>query len=475
MHNELNYSSLLVISIIAFITPFLVSKLKRLKIPYQVGEIIIGILVGKTFLNIVHSDVSILFLSNLGLAYLMFLSGLEINFDDLKRNKSGDSVLKLPIQMLIFSFVVAIILSFFGLKLIGIEKGYILFAFIFMAASPGLVVPILKTKNIITSELGQLILTFSILCEFLSIIGTTIIFSVSENGLTLKSFEFVLIFIFALIVYIVSRIFMKRHDFTIPSFKNIHIIVRAAFLLILILVVVAERLNTEIVLGAFLAGMIFSILSGKAKEEISHQLDIIGYGFLIPIFFIMVGVNVDLRIILEDPKVLLKVLVLLIIFFLVKLIPSLLMIKKFGFKNSLASSTILTAQLSLVIVSAQLALNFKFITTSDYSAFIITTIISCILFPVIFEKLMPSEEKLSETKDTHIIVREVLLTNKAFEDRPLKDCNFPSTCRIFSYIRNDEEIIPNGNSILKDGDIIILVGTHDHVEETINLLGNQNH
>ncbi|WP_297630338.1 cation:proton antiporter [uncultured Clostridium sp.] len=470
MHDELNYSSLLVISIIAFFTPFLVSRLKRLKIPYQVGEIIIGIVVGKTFLNIVRPDISILFLSNLGLAYLMFLSGLEINFNDLKANKDGNSVIKLPILMMIVSFIVAVILSYFGLKLIGINKGYLLFAFIFAASSPGLVVPILKGKNIITEEIGQIILTFSIICEFVAIIGTTVIFSISANGFTLKSFEFVLIFIFAAIVYLISKIFIKRHDFTIPSFKNIHLIVRAAFALILILVAVAEKLNTEIVLGAFLAGMIFSILTGKAKEEISHQLDIIGYGFLIPIFFIMVGVNVNLKIVLEDPSVLLKVLVLLIIFFLVKFIPSMLLKRKFGLNKAISTSMLLTAQLSLVIVSAQLAFQFGFIGNTDYSAFIITTIVSCILFPVIFEKLTPSLEKSKESVSKDIIIREVLLTNIAFEDKPLKDCNFPSSCRIFSFIRNDEEIVPNGNTILKDGDLLILVGTHDHVEETMELL-----
>ncbi len=80
----INYDSLMILAIVAFFTPFLVAKLKKLKVPYQVGEIFIGIILGKSFLNIIHSDVWIIFLSDLGLAYLMFLSGLEINFDDLK-------------------------------------------------------------------------------------------------------------------------------------------------------------------------------------------------------------------------------------------------------------------------------------------------------------------------------------------------------------------------------------------------------
>ncbi|WP_297523032.1 cation:proton antiporter [uncultured Clostridium sp.] len=471
MPEKFNYSSLLVISIIAFITPFLVMKLKRLKIPFQVGEIIIGVIVGKTCLNLVHSDVSILFLSNLGLAYLMFLIGLEINFDDLKPSKGGSTIIKLPIIMLIVSFITALALAYFGRNLIGITHGYTLFAFIFMAAAAGLVSPILKSKNIISSELGQIVLTFSIICQFTSILGTTVIFSISENGLTFKSFEFILIFLFAAIAYFVSKIFLKRHDLTIPSFKNIHLMVRAAFVLMLILVVIAEQLNTEIILGAFLAGMIFSLLTGKAKEEISHQLNIIGYGFLIPIFFIMIGVKVDLKIVLQDPSIILKAIVLLIIFFIVKLIPSLLLRKKFGMKKAISSSVLLSAQLSIVIVSAELALKFGFITAPDYSAFIITTIASCIIFPIIFEKLMPTEDVQAVPASSDILVREIILNNEDYENKPLKDCHFKSHCRIFSYIRDDIEVIPNGDSILYKGDILVLVGSTSDVELTVDILG----
>ncbi|EOU2018154.1 sodium:proton antiporter, partial [Clostridium perfringens] len=84
MNETINYDSLLILSVVAFFTPFLVSRLKRVNIPYQVGEIFIGILLGKSFLNIIKPDIWILFLSNLGLAYLMFLSGLAIDFDELK-------------------------------------------------------------------------------------------------------------------------------------------------------------------------------------------------------------------------------------------------------------------------------------------------------------------------------------------------------------------------------------------------------
>lgn len=471
MNEALNYSSLFVIAVIAFFTPFLVSKLKKIKVPYQVGEIFIGIIVGKSLLNIVKPDVGILFLSNLGLAYLMFLSGLEIDFGDLKSSDKKTSPLFISIKMIIISFVVAIILSY-SLTLVGIHKGFLFFALIFMASAPGLVVPILKGKNMIKSTFGQVLLIFSIVCELTTLIGITIISAIATNGISFKSFEFILIFVVAFIIYFIAKFIFKVNDFSAAAFKNLHLSVRAAFALILILVVVAEKLNSEIVLGAFLAGMIFSLLVGKAKEEISHQLDGIGYGFLIPIFFIMVGVNVDVKAVFQSPKALMEIPIFLIIFFIVKLLPSLILKKKFGFKNAMSGAMLLTAQLSLVVVAAQMALELNYIGQADYSAFILTTVLSCIIFPIIFEKLIDSKEWESTTdkKEEKIIIREFILTNEYYSGKMLKDCSFPSGCRVFTIVRNGIEIMPKAESTLEKNDLLILAGIRESVYDTMNLL-----
>ncbi len=470
MNEALNYDSLFILAVVAFITPFLVSKLKKIKIPYQVGEIFVGIIVGKSCLNIVNPDITILFLSNLGLSYLMFLSGLEIDFSDLKSSDKETSPLWLSVKMLIVSFIVAILLSF-SLKFIGINKGMLFFALIFMASAPGLVVPILKSKNMIKSTLGQVVLIFSIFCELTTLIGITIISAINANGISFKSFEFILIFIAAFILYLLAKRFLKINDFSAAAFKNLNLSVRAAFALILILVVVAEKLHSEIVLGAFLAGMIFSLLVGKAKEEISHQLDGIGYGFLIPIFFIMIGVNVDVKSVLQSPKALIEIPMFLLIFFLVKIIPSLLLKGKFGLKNALSSSMLLTAQLSLVVVAAQIALELGYIGKADYSAFILTTVLSCIIFPILFEKIIDSSQwEESTVEEDKIIVREIILLNEYYSGKALKDCKFPIGCRLFTIIRNGVEIMPTATSTLELNDLIILAGVREAVYDTMNLL-----
>ena len=474
MNETINYDSLLILSVVAFFTPFLVSRLKRVNIPYQVGEIFIGILLGKSFLNIIKPDIWILFLSNLGLAYLMFLSGLAIDFDELKPKEGEllkDSKLFTSIKMFIVSIITAIILSF-TLKFAGISEGYIFFALLFTAAAPGLLVPILKTKHIINSSYGQTLLVFGIITQLVSLIGVTFVASVAVNGITLKSFTFLIIFAVAIVVYFLSKIIFKVHDFSAIAFKNLHLSVRGAFVLVLVLVAVAEKVDSEIILGSFLAGMVFSLIVGKAKEEISHQLDVVGYGFLIPIFFIMVGVNVDLKAVVENPQSIAKIPLFILIFFLVKFIPSLLLKKKYGTRNSLAASMLLTAQLSLVIVGSQMALNLGYITAADYSAFVVTTVITCIFFPILFEKLIALHDDTNDTveEDEKIIIREVLVSSQWYIGKALKDCKLPTGCRIFSMVRDDHEFMPNANTILEENDLVILAGVKHDVNETLNML-----
>ncbi|MGL4570618.1 MAG: cation:proton antiporter [Clostridium sp.] len=475
MEEILNYDSLLILAVVAFFTPFLVAKLKKIKVPYQVGEIFIGIILGKSFFNVIKPDVWILFLSNLGLAYLMFLSGLEINFEDLKLTEGEsffNSKVFSSIKVFIFSLIISNVLAFTLLKMAGLDKGSLFFALLFTSAAPGLIVPMLKSKRILSSDFGQTLLIFSLIAEFVCLIGITFIASVSTYGLSLKSFTFLITFLAAIVIYLICKAVFKTKDLSMLAFKNLHISVRGAFVLVLVLVAIAQKTGSEIILGSFLAGIIFSLLVGKAKEEISHQLDVIGYGFLIPIFFIMVGVNIDLRSILENPSAILKIPLFLLVFFLVKFIPCLLFKNRYGVKNSIAASMILTAQLSLTIVGAQMAVNLGYITEADYSAFIVTTVISCIVFPILFEKFFVEDETTVETvkEDEKIIIREFVLSSEWYIGKSLKDWRLPNGCRVFSIVRDGTEIMPTADTILKDGDLIIVAGVRHAVDDTLNML-----
>ncbi|WP_125152147.1 cation:proton antiporter [Clostridium rectalis] len=476
MEESINFQSILIISLLAFFTPIIISSFRKIKIPYVVGEIFVGLIVGKSFLNVVHNDLWIVFLSDLGLAYLMFLSGLEIDIDDLFPNGSNSKGFK-SIFICSLMFIASIMVSFLislSLKHFGIITNTAFFTFLFASSAPGLLVPLLKERDIINTEYGQILLIFSLIGEFVCLIAMTILSSSVINGLSYKSFLFIIVLLVSLVLYLIAKKFLKGFDYSTSQFKNLHIEVRAAFAIILILVTVSHVVKSEIVLGSFLAGVIFSMLFRKGKEDLKFKLDIIGYGFLIPIFFIQVGVNLDISSVFKSYNTLFMIPILLLIFYLVKFLPSLILSKFYGINKAISSSFILSSQLSLMIVGSQIAYNLKLINDTYYSLIIITTIISCLLFPLLFDstfKYVGINKKATPAIDK-ICIRETIVTNKNIFNKALKEIKFPDNCRVFIIIRNENEIIPNGNTLILEGDILILAGIKEEEDIMMKIVNS---
>lgn len=475
MAESISFGSILIISILAFITPLIISSIKKIKIPFVVGEIFVGLIVGKSGFNIVHNDIWIVFLSNLGLAYLMFLSGLEIDFSMFKENKESFKILRTCILMFFASLITAFAFSFILVKL-EIIKNLYFSTFLLTATAPGFLVPVLKEKNLLKSAYGQTMLIFSLLCEFICLISLTLISSIIKEGLNYKSFLFIFIFAAAFLIYFFIKKNYKRILLKIETLNGLHIEVRAAFAVILLLVFLSRKTGTEIVLGAFLAGVIFSLISGRTRGNLNEELDIIGYGLLIPIFFIEVGVNLNIGNIITNLKLMAMLPLILIIFYIIKLVASLFLYNMFNFNKMISSSFLLASQLSLMIVGCQIAYNLNVITQQIYSLLIMTTIISCFLFPVIFDKIFIYDinEKKENSGIESISVRELVLNNEKLYNKKLKEINFPKNSRIFMIVRNNNEILPNGETVLKQGDILILGGIKHYEKETLELICGEN-
>lgn len=476
MKEAISFQSILIISVLAFITPLLINSIKKIKIPFVVGEIFIGLIFGRSFLNLVHEDVWLVFLSNLGLAYLMFLSGLEIDFNQFESEETGSKKVKTMVicfAMLIISLLVSFGISIFFVKL-GIIKNVFFSTFLLTATSPGLLVPLLRERSLLDSDYGQTLLIFTLLCEFVCLISITILSSMTDSGLSYKNFLFTILIVFSYVIYRFIKKSIKRLSFTIKNLKGLHIEVRAAFALIIILVSVSQALGVEIVMGSFLAGVIFSLISGYGREDLKEKLDIIGYGFLIPIFFIQLGVNLDVKTIFNEPKILAFIPLLLIAFYAVKMVASLLLYFLFGTNKAVSGGLILSSQLSLMIVGSQIAHSLKIISDSAYTLFIVTTIISCFIFPILFDKFFKYDGILIKRSSAldKICIREKLLTNSILFDKPLKEIKFPPSCRIFMIMRDTEEILPNGETILREGDILLLAGIKANEEAMVDLVTN---
>jgi monovalent cation:H+ antiporter-2, CPA2 family len=192
------------------------------------------------------------------------------------------------------------------------------------------------------------------------------------------------------ILYFIGKHFKNRSFLETMSKGTIQIDTRAVFALIIILVGLSESIGVENILGAFLAGSLVSLLA--PNKNLVHKLDSFGYGFLIPIFFVMVGVKLDVWSLFSDKKVLILMPLLFIALLISKLVPVLILRKWYDMKTVLASGFLLTSTLSLVIAAATVGENIGVIDSQMSGALILVAIITCIITPIIFRKLFPKPE-----------------------------------------------------------------------------------
>ena len=398
MENTLNFYSLLIIALLAFLLPLAVSKLRRVKIPVVIAEILAGIMLGKSGFNIIQEDLWIEFLSLFGFAYLMFLSGVEIDFSYFEKLRNEKSVKAHPLFLGILIFLLTLLLSFLisaQLAAAGLVKSPFFLTLIFSTTSLGIVVPILKENKIINEPLGQTILMSALIADFATMLMMPVIMFIVRPEGSLKLLTSLLVFAaFALFYFISKRYFRIDFDGN-PTYESSQLKIRAAFALILVFVSLAQLTDVEIILGAFLAGILFSLLFHEFRTELAPKLDAIGYGFLIPIFFITVGANFNLKTVLT-PDTLIILPLYVAIAYLVKLIPTMVLKKYFSWKETISVGFLLSSRLSLIIAIALVAWKAGFISETTYSTFILVAIVTCIVSPILFSKIFPKHQKKKE-------------------------------------------------------------------------------
>jgi Kef-type K+ transport system membrane component KefB/Trk K+ transport system NAD-binding subunit len=390
------FLALLLITGLAVLVPVLASRLRRIRLPIVVGEILAGIIIGQSGFNMVEPSPTLNFLAEFGFAYLMFLSGLEIDFNLLtsKNRGSRQQTYQQPFPMALLIFGGTLILALlggWGLSEYGIVQSPLIIGLILSTTSLGVVVPVMKEQQLLGSLYGQYLLVTSSIADFASLIILTIVIAIQSFGLTL---DLLLILALLLIFVLAARLIHRLATFPFLhrllnelSSATAQIRVRGAFALMVAWVVLAEALGAELILGAFLAGAIAGLIADPYDNSSSEKLDAIGFGFFIPIFFIMVGVNFDLGVLVESPQALLLVPILIAIAFAVKVIPGFLLRLNFSWRETFAAGILLSSRLSLIIAASAIALNIGAISEAVNSAVILLAVVSCTLGPVIFQRI----------------------------------------------------------------------------------------
>lgn len=401
MEHGASVASLVIVILVAFLTPILLHRFKLNFIPVVVAEIIVGLIIGKSGFDIVHEDMWLETLSTLGFIFLMFLSGLEIDFSAFKGGKKKETLPNGKLEpngfyVASIAFVGIFVVSL-GLSYLFVLAGFIENAFlmtlIISTISLGVVVPTLKEANLMKTNIGQIILLIAVIADLVTMILLAVFVSMYDGGEG-NTWLLLLLFAAGVILYVVGRRFKNNPLMSGLSTGTIQIGTRAVFTLIIVLVAVSETVGAENILGAFLAGVLVSLLS--PNQELVHKLDSFGYGFLIPIFFVMVGVDLNIWALLSDEKLLLLIPLLLIALLLSKLIPVAVLKVWYDTKTVVASGFLLTSTLSLVIAAATIGERMGAITSEMSGTLILVAVITCVLTPIVFKKLLPRENSTAK-------------------------------------------------------------------------------
>lgn len=396
MEHHVSVTSLVIVMVIAFLTPILMHRFRLTFLPVVVAEILMGLIIGKSGLNIVHEDMWIETLSTLGFIFLMFLSGLEIDFSTFSGKKKRE---RLPngkmepnpfiVSSLIFVgiFILSLGLSYLFVYLGFIENAFLM-TLIISTISLGVVLPTLKENHLTKTAIGQTILLVAVIADLVTMILLAVFVSLNDTG---GGNTWLLLILFAVGVglYFVGKGFKNRRFLETMSKGTIQIGTRAVFALIIILVAVSETVGAENILGAFLAGVLVSLLS--PNQEFVHKLDSFGYGFLIPIFFVMVGVNLDVWSLFSDPKLLILIPLLFLALLLSKVLPTYILKVWYDNKTVLASGFLLTSTLSLVIAAATIGERINMISPEMSGTLILVAVLTSVITPILFKKLFPQE------------------------------------------------------------------------------------
>lgn len=401
-HSSGSYLSLLIIVVLAAFVPIFVKKIRYLPIPVVVGEIIAGMIVGKSGFNLIEPTVSLDFLTNFGFAFLMFLSGLEIDLDLLFLSNEGTNKnwFERPVFIASVIFISTLLLSgiiSYGMLLLGWISSAPLMSLILSTTSLGIVVPILKEKELLGSAYGQDLLLSAIIADFVTMFLITVYVVIYTSGKTYQVLLVFLLFLAFVIFYRLGTRIIKSRLMDELAHATTQIQVRGVFALILIFISLAQELGTEIILGAFLAGLVISLLrQHHTAQHLLLKLDAIGYGFFIPIFFIMVGAKFDILTVIENPTAIYLLPALLIAIYVVKMIPSLFFKIKYSLHKTIGAGFLLSSRLSLIIAASSIGLQLGAVTESTNAAIILVAIFSCTFSPIIFDYFVPLSDRTQE-------------------------------------------------------------------------------
>jgi Kef-type K+ transport system membrane component KefB len=386
---ELEFVNLLIVAAAAFTAPFVLGLAPALRIPAVVLEIVVGIVIGPAGLGWVEVDAPVEVLALVGLAFLLFLAGLEIEVDRLRGRVLG-------VTLAGFGLSFAIALAVGGaLSATGIIDSPLLVAIILCATSLGIVVPVLKDQMQVGSSFGQLVIAAATIADFGAVILLSVFFSREGAGI---GAQLVLLGAFALAAVLgalaiagVEHSARIRETLVRLQDTTSQIRVRAAFVLMIGFVALAQGLGLEVILGSFAAGVILTIIDRDrtmTHPDFRRKLEAAGFGFFIPVFFVSSGLRFDLDALFASTSAMIQVPLFLAALLLVRGLPALLYRPLVGGRQTAVSGLLQATSLPFIVAAAMIGMELGQLDEATGAALISAGLLSVLIFPALSLSLL---------------------------------------------------------------------------------------
>jgi Kef-type K+ transport system membrane component KefB len=387
---SLSFNSVLIIAAVAVLVPLVLGLVPQLPIPEAVLEVIAGVVVGPAVLGWVRLDAPVQVLSDLGLGMLLFLAGLEIDIERLRGPLA---------RLAVSAFAVSVVLALgcaYAFRLAGEAVQPLLLAIILMSTSTGLLLPLLKDAGEESTGFGQLVMTAAALAEIVPIMLLSLFFSATSATPGAQAVSLA-IFVVLLVLSGIALNWVRRLE---PAGRLLNHLadssaqlrVRASLTLALAFGVLAYRFGFASILGAFAAGLLVRIVDlarHSPHPQFRVKLEGIGFGFLVPIFFISTGVEFPLKALLANPAALAAVPLFLAALLLVRGLPALLYVRFTGRRRAAAAGLLQATTLTFVIVAAQAGLAGGKITPTAAASLLAAGLLSAAVFPAVARRFLP--------------------------------------------------------------------------------------
>ncbi len=358
----------------------------RVGLPAAVGEIAYGVLLGPGVLGLIQPGRFSTVLAEIGFCFLMFLAGLELDFSRIERVGARGVALAAAVAALFFCVALAGTLAL---------HQPLFMMLVFGATSVGILLVTLAELRMTKGHAGQTMILVGSIGEFITIILLTAMGFIYQYGVGLllawELSKLALIFgvAYALLILLRTLIWWwpERFSRMVAHHDPSEVGVRAGIALMLVFVVLAVLLHVEAILGAFIAGALFSFVF-RAKGLLETKLSSIGFGFFVPIFFIWVGTEFDLAAVL-DLGVLAAVGGYLVAALLAKVLPALLLVLGgLSLREALGAGLLLGAPLTLLVAISRIGLRVKVIDAQTASAVVLLAVVTAVVLPWGFRWMM---------------------------------------------------------------------------------------